>query len=68
MSLAAVQAFYRELECDPVLREEALALKERFSGQDELIRAFIALGARHGFHFTPEELMQYIFAHGKAEQ
>ncbi len=68
MSLEAVQAFYRELECDPVLREEALALKKRFSNQEELIRAFIALGARHGFHFTPEELMQHIFVHGKAEQ
>ena len=68
MSLDAVHAFYRELECDPVLREEALALKERCSGQEELIRAFIVLGARHGFRFTPEELMQYIFVHGKAEQ
>ncbi len=68
MSLAAVQAFYRELECDPALREKASGLKKDFSSQEELIRAFIALGDRHGFHFTPEELMQYIFVHGKAEQ
>ena len=68
MSLDAVQAFYRELECDPVLRAEALGLKKDFSSQEELIRAFTALGARRGFQFTPEELVQHIFAHGKAEQ
>ena len=68
MSLEAVRSFYRKLESDPVLREEALALKTRFPDQAELIRAFVALGERHGSPFTPEELLQYIFAHGKAEQ
>jgi len=67
MSADAVCAFYRELESDPVLRKEALELKKHFPDQGELIHAFIVLGERRGFRFTPEELMEYIFSRGTPE-
>ena len=67
MSLEAVQVFYQKLETDPELRQRALSLQSRFKDQEQVIEAFIALGAEHGHTFTATELVQYIFIHGKAD-
>ena len=67
MSLEAVQLFYQKLETDPELRQRALALQSRFKDQEQVIEAFIALGAEQGHSFTAVELVQYILIHGKAD-
>ncbi len=67
MSLEAVQQFYLKLENDPVLRQRALELQQRFEDQDQVIEQFIALGAEQGHSFTATELVQFIFIHGKAD-
>jgi len=67
MSLEAVQIFYQKLETDPELRQRALGLQEQFKDQEQVIDAFIALGAEQGHAFTAAELVQYILIHGKAD-
>ena len=67
MSLEAVQQFYLKLENDPVLRQRALELQQRFADQDQVIEQFIALGAEQGHSFTATELVQFIFIHGKSD-
>ena len=67
MSLEAVQQFYLKLENDPVLRQRALELQQRFEDQDQVIEQFIALGAEQGHSFTATELVQFIFIHGKSD-
>ena len=67
MSLEAVQQFYLKLENDPVLRQRALELQQRFEDQDQVIDNFIALGTEQGCHFTAAELVQFIFIHGKSD-
>ena len=68
MSQEAVALFYRELEQNPALHREALALQRNFSSQEDVINAFIALGASRGFHFNAHELIRHIFMNGKAEK
>ena len=68
MSQKSVSEFYRELENDSSLREEALQLQKKYHRQEEIIEAFIKLGNSHGYVFTAAELVQYIFSHGKEEQ
>ena len=68
MSLENVQAFYRELECDRQLRAEALELQKRYARQEDVINAFIALGAVHGYPFNAEELIRHIYTAGKEEK
>ena len=67
MSLEAVQQFYLKLENDPVLRQRALELQQRFEDQEKVIENFIALGAEQGYSFTAAELVQFIFIHGKSD-
>ena len=67
MSLEAVQQFYLKLENDPVLRQRALELQQRFEDQDQVIEQFIALGAEQGHSFTATELVQFIFIHGTSD-
>ena len=67
MSLEAVQQFYLKLENDPVLRQRALELQQRFEDQEKVIENFIALGAEQGNSFTAAELVQFIFIHGKSD-
>ena len=67
MSLEAVRQFYQELENNPELRQQALELQEKFSSQEEVIDAFTALGAGHGYVFSTAELIQFIYVHGKPE-
>ena len=68
MSQESIQLFYQELDRNPDLRSAALNLKKQFKSQEEVIEAFVALGASCGFHFNSLELVQYIFTHGKAEK
>lgn len=67
MSLEAVQQFYRELEKNPALRQQALELQQKFGSQEEVIDAFTALGAGAGYTFNTAELIQFIFSNGKPE-
>ena len=67
MSLEAVEQFYRELEKNPALRQQALELQQKFSSQEEVINAFTALGAGAGYIFSTAELIQFIFSNGKPE-
>ncbi len=67
MSFEAVQIFYRKLETDQELRQRALGLQKQFENQEQVIDAFIALGAEEGHSFTAAELVQYILIHGKAD-
>ena len=68
MSQESIQLFYQELDRNPDLRSAALNLKKQFKSQEEVIEAFVSLGASCGFHFNSRELVQYIFTHGKAEK
>ena len=68
MSQEAVELFYQELAQNPILHRKALALQQEFSRQEDLINAFIALGASNGFHFSEHELIRHIFTNGKAEK
>ena len=65
MSRVAVELFYRELELDPELRAEALSFQRKFTRQEEIIDHFIELAGGRGFEFNAEELIEYIFIHGK---
>ena len=67
MSLESVQLFYQKLETDPELRQRALGLQSRFKDQEQVIEAFIALGAEQGHSFSAAELVQYILIYGKAD-
>lgn len=67
MSSLDVQNFYRKLEEDTLLRSKAMALKDQFPDQEQLLDAFCALGSEQGFHFSTQELVAYIFSHGKSE-
>ena len=68
MSQKEVESFYQELERNPELRISVLTLQKKFRSQEEVIRAFIDLGAAVGFHFDAGELAEYIFTHGRPEK
>ena len=68
MSQEAVVLFYRELEQNPELRTAALGLQGKYSDQDEVIAGFVELGTAHGYVFTRQELIEYIFVHGTPEK
>ena len=68
MSLENIRAFYRELECNRKLRAEALELQKKYARQEDVIAAFIALGATQGYSFNAEELIRHIYSSGKPEK
>ena len=68
MSIENIRAFYRELEYNQELRTEALELQKKYDRQEDVINAFIALGAAHGYPFTTEELIRHIYTGGKEEK
>lgn len=67
MSVQAVRLFYQKLEKDNTLRARAMMLKERYSDQDELIGAFLALAEEAGYSFNAQELAAYIYENGTEE-
>lgn len=65
MSKENVRRFYELLEVDEVIRREAMTFQEKFTEQEEIIDAFIALAERQGLFFTDAELIEHIFENGK---
>ena len=57
MSRENVTLFYAVLDRDPVLRARALALRETFSDQEDVLDAFLALAEEAGLPFTLEEYL-----------
>ena len=65
MSKVDVTRFYELLAVSNELAAEAMTFQNKYSSQEEVIAAFIALAAEQGLFFTESELVEYIFENGQ---
>ena len=65
MSKVDVTRFYELLVVNKELAAEAMTFQHKYSSQEEVITAFIALAAEQGLFFTDAELVEYIFENGQ---
>lgn len=67
MSKKQVALFYAELHHNAELFAKASALQNIYKEQEQVLDAFIELGRQHGFIFTAEDLVNYIYENGTEE-
>lgn len=65
MSRIDVSRFYELLAADSGLAAEAMTFQQKYSEQEKVIEAFIALAASQGLYFTAAELIEHIFENGQ---
>ena len=65
MSVENVKRFYAELARSAELEKEALSLQEKYPDQETVIEAFLVLAREHGFLFTEQDLVAYLYENGK---
>ena len=65
MSVENVKRFYAELARSAELEKEALSLQEKYPDQETVIEAFLVLAREHGFLFTEQDLVTYLYENGK---
>lgn len=65
MSKENIAAWYALLEKDLILREKALSFQKIYDDQNQVIDAFISLAAEHGYPFTFEEFMEYMYTNAQ---
>lgn len=61
MAQEAVATFYAFLEKTPAVKQEALTIKDRFEEQEEQINELIRLAEQHGFSFSFQEFIQFLY-------
>lgn len=61
MSKEHIIRFYRFLDENEQIREEAFALRERFSDQARLLEEFVNLARREQFDFTVQEYVAFLY-------
>ena len=61
MSVENVKRFYAELARNAELEKEALSLQAKYADQEAVIDAFLLLAREHGFLFTEQDLVAYLY-------
>ena len=61
MAKEAVAAFYAFLDRTPDVKAEALTIQDRFEEQEDRINELIRIAELHGFSFTIQEFVQFLY-------